>query len=464
MIDHGLAMELAASALDFDLSVDDVGRLHEHLDACADCRTLVDALAADHRALAALPATDAPDELRTRVLAADPTADTSTAADSAAVVTGMPRRRSVSVPRRYRWPLVVATAAAVTVAVIAGGLSWRPGLIAPSSSGSNAAVGRPTGTPAAAPGLGAANTPAPTAEPTVGPDSKLAASPWQPVAELVPDESRNGVVGVGTGFTLTTLDATPAKAAAGRLTVEPALAFSAEPAADGKSVHIVPQTPLTPGAAYHFTLHAGDGTTVGSWAFQAHQPLRIVTTLPEDTQTDVPLATGVEVTFDQDGVIDPASHFSIEPAVAGRLETHGRVLAFVPDAPLTPSTIYTVTVSGGVEVGGTRERLEQDVIFRFETGTAGGQQAPKVTFQFPVDLFEIGHGGQPDHLALGLPGRAGRGVASPAADASHARGLSDRRSRRGDRCLPTHPIVPALESLFVGGPGADHGPDVALRL
>ena len=188
VIGHEVAMELAASALDFDLSAEDDERLQEHVHACADCRTLVEALAADHRALAALPATDAPDELRARVLAADATAGTSTPADSAAVATGMPRRRSVSVPRRYRWPLVLATAAAVIVAVIGGGLSWRPGPIPPPSSGSNAAVGGPTGTPAPATGLGPANTPVPTAEPTVGPDSKLAASPWQPVAELVPDE------------------------------------------------------------------------------------------------------------------------------------------------------------------------------------------------------------------------------------------------------------------------------------
>ena len=229
-------------------------------------------------------------------------------------------------------------------------------------------------------------------------------------------------------------------------------------------MHIVPQTPLTPGAAYHFTLHAGDGTTVGSWAFQAHQPLRIVTTLPEDTQTDVPLATGVEVTFDQDGVVDPASHFSIKPAVAGRSETHGRVLSFVPDAPAdTVDDLHRDCLWWG---RGRRDRRAPGAGRHLPLRDGNGRRPAGAQSHVPVPRrsLRIGHGGQPDHLVLGLPGRVGRRAASPASDPRHARGLSDRRSGRGDRCLPTHPIVPALESLFVGGPGADHGPDSALRL
>ena len=46
-------------------------------------------------------------------------------------------------------------------------------------------------------------------------------------------------------------------------------------------------------------------------------PLHIVHTIPGDEETDVPVDTGIEVTFDQDGSIGLADHFSIEPAVAG---------------------------------------------------------------------------------------------------------------------------------------------------
>ena len=124
------------------------------------------------------------------------------------------------------------------------------------------------------------------------------------------------------------------------------------------------------------------------WAFQARQPLRVVTTLPRDTDTDVPLNTGIEVTFDQDGVVDAAAHMTVEPETKGRFEQHGRVLAFVPDAPLKPATVYTVTVTGGVTVEGTGEVLESDVRFRFETTAPGGSATVPVRLQFSDDLFE----------------------------------------------------------------------------
>ena len=83
----------------------------------------------------------------------------------------------------------------------------------------------------------------------------------------------------------------------------------------GSPHDITPTEPLTPGAAYRFTLKAADGTEVGSWAFQAHQPLRVIGSVPANTETDVPLDTGIEVTFDQDGVVDAASHVTINPTV-----------------------------------------------------------------------------------------------------------------------------------------------------
>ena len=230
-------------------------------------------------------------------------------------------------------------------------------------------------------------------------------------------------------------------------------------------MHIVPQTPLTPGAAYHFTLHAGDGTTVGSWAFQAHQPLRIVATLPEDTQTDVPLTTGIEVTFDQDGVVDPASHFSIKPTVAGRYgDARACALVRARRASDTVDDLHRDCVWWG---RGRRDRRAAGAGRHLPLRDGNGRRPARAQSHVPVPRrsLRIGHRGQSDHLALGLPGRAGRRrAASPASDPRHARGLSDRRSRRGDRCLPTHPVVPALEPLFVDGPGADRGTDSALRL
>jgi hypothetical protein len=63
------------------------------------------------------------------------------------------------------------------------------------------------------------------------------------------------------------------------------------------------------------------------------------------------------------------------------------VLAFVPAKPLKPATIYTVTVTRGIEVRGTGQVLESDVRFAFETAKAGAAR-DSITFKFSSDLVE----------------------------------------------------------------------------
>ena len=277
-------------------------------------------------------------------------------------------------PPRYRRPVAIVGIAAVVVALVGGMLVWRP------DSGTDAAD-------SATPGPSASAHASDGPIPTVAPGVRLAASAWTPVAELTAEDATAGVVGLASSFRLASLDATPAAELARRLTVVPEIGFSVKPDVDGRSVRITPDEPLAPGAVYRFTLAADDGRTLDSWAFQAHQPLRVIATLPRDTEADVPLDTGIEITFDQDGVVEAASHVTIEPKVDGRFEQHGRVLAFVPEHPLDPATLYTITVTRGVEVGATGEELESDVRFRFETALAG-QAADSTTFQFADDVFE----------------------------------------------------------------------------
>ncbi len=384
MIDHDVAQELAASALDFDLSPEDDQRLLAHIVDCAACRAFAEGLDADRRGLADLAAFDTPDRVRASVLEAvemdEPGAST-VAATAEPLAAGTPPRRtrmSLAIPRRYRWPMVMATAAVVVVALIGGSLAWRP-----SSTGPDVALGSPSAT-----------LPSGTPLPSIDPGSRLAARAWTPVADLTADDVAGGVVGLASGFRIASLDGTPAVDVAARLTVQPPIAFSVSADPDGKSAHLTPTGPLTPGAAYRFSLKSADGREVGTWAFQAHQPLRIVGNVPADTETDVPLATGIEVTFDQDGVADAASHVTITPAIDGRFEQHGRTLAYVPDKPLSPATIYTIAVSPGIEVGSTGERLEKGITFRFETA-AQAAPAAATTFQFSDDLFESATKDQP---------------------------------------------------------------------
>src|SRR3989337_1131133 len=78
---------------------------------------------------------------------------------------------------------------------------------------------------------------------------------------------------------------------------------------------IAPDTTFT--LASMTTVSGADGALAGALAFQVKGPLHVVTTLPADRSNGVPVSTGIELTFDQDGVIDAASHFAIQPQVEG---------------------------------------------------------------------------------------------------------------------------------------------------
>jgi hypothetical protein len=68
MTDHARAQELAAAAIDFDLTNDEQAELDGHLAGCASCRDHADALRVDARSLAQLGQVDAPDRVRSRVV------------------------------------------------------------------------------------------------------------------------------------------------------------------------------------------------------------------------------------------------------------------------------------------------------------------------------------------------------------------------------------------------------------
>ena len=267
-------------------------------------------------------------------------------------------RLILSDPTRRR--AAIAIVAAVVVAIVAGGLAWNAG---PRTDGTTTGANRPA--PGTSSGVPGADDPWASLEPSGG---VVAADGEKPAAAILTAEGAKGVVvPLDAGFRLTSVDTTPASQLATRLTVEPEFAFSVKPDSGDRSVLLTPAKPLLPGNVYRFALSGTAGELIDTWAFQARQPLRVVGTLPQDQTADVPVDTGIEVTFDQDGVADAASHFTITPATEGRFEQHGRTLAFVPDRPLAPATIYRVTVTRGVSVAGTGEATSVDTRVQFET-------------------------------------------------------------------------------------------------
>ena len=272
-------------------------------------------------------------------------------------------------------PASLVTVAVTIIALVVAGLAWR--------GGPHDTALTPSGSPIAQ-----------------GPSSE----PWatlQPSASLEPGSggtggatpvlsatSSNGpVVPTDVTFQLASADATPASLLADRLTVQPALAFAVAPDASDRTARLTPSEPLLPGVVYRFALHGVSGELLDTWAFQASQPLRVVGTLPEDEVSDVPLDTGIEITFDQDGLADVAAHVTIAPATPGRTEQHGRTFSFIPDKPLKPATIYSVVVSPGVAVSDTGEATTVETRFRFETA-GPNQPSDAVTLEFQDVLSE----------------------------------------------------------------------------
>ncbi|HEX7473858.1 MAG TPA: Ig-like domain-containing protein [Candidatus Limnocylindrales bacterium] len=296
-------------------------------------------------------------------------------------MSGPTARRGSSIGRRRgAAALVLVASAAIVVGVLATGGPTGPSASLSTSHGT-------PGVTATTPGVATASPARPDA--TLPPDaawSKLEiAAPFAAVADLRADRADQAGVQLDTSFTLTSRSGADPRALATRLETEPPIDLAIVDAAGSGSVGLRPTDRLAAGRIYRFTLRAEDGTVAGSWAFQARAPLHVVSLLPGNATTGVPVRTGIEVTFDQDAAADMARFFTISPAVDGRFERRGRTQVFVPTG-LRAATLYTVRIRHGLPLSGTELSLERDVTFRFET--AGPDQAPAVRFRFGRAVIE----------------------------------------------------------------------------
>ncbi|MEO8083527.1 MAG: Ig-like domain-containing protein [Ardenticatenales bacterium] len=272
---------------------------------------------------------------------------------------------------------------------------------------------------------------------TIDPAAQAGPKDWGAIAmpEQTPcfrltatDSGPRGTVGTGTAFVLESAEALKPADVAALLTITPALDVDVakdkpvtamggqgDDDIDGHAgnpniVHaqpltsryrITPKTALTPGTVYRIALKGTtrpDVPALRSWAFQTSAPLAVVHTLPADQSTFVPTDTGIELTFNQDGVRaeDVEAKFHIEPAVAGRFEAHRRSIVFVPTRLVT-GTLYTVRVDAGVPgaagaagaASAAGEKTTEPTVFRFQTrrpegGDTDPHDMPALEFHRPV--------------------------------------------------------------------------------
>jgi len=237
------------------------------------------------------------------------------------------------------------------------------------------------GTPAPSPSGGAASA-VPTAPPSAAPSPTPTGDGWTAVAVAPAPEIGAALVAVAgssyamdaaSGFLLRATADVPLASLLERLRVEPALACSMKAATDGRSAILSPTAALKPGSHYRFTLVDEAGAPLTGWAFQVAGPPQVVGTIPGNESTDVSVTTGIEITFDQDGVAVERGDVIVRllpdgTVVAGAVEMHGRAVAFVPAHRLLDGRAYQVTVRAGTGARSGHGGLPGDVTFSFLTG------------------------------------------------------------------------------------------------
>lgn len=125
---------------------------------------------------------------------------------------------------------------------------------------------------------------------------------------------------------------------------------------------------LFPGTVYNFTF--GDPENpAASYAFQTETDFLVKHVLPADMETEVPVDTGIEITFSEALVkCDYSSIVKIEPQVKCSYELYpdGKTLAVIPDKSLDYGTVYKVTVAAGA-ASSSGKALSADVSASFMT-------------------------------------------------------------------------------------------------
>jgi hypothetical protein len=182
---------------------------------------------------------------------------------------------------------------------------------------------------------------------------------------LSEQESREGYILAPTMFGLSGIDTLSSFVLRTPTADAPQISIDGQPEPtitreDGNTYIITPSIPLTPNSVYVLRLSRG-GTDI-TWAFQTAVNFEITSTLPRNQSTNVPVRTGIEVSFSYGEEIDISKNFAIYPAVEGRFIHRDSTAVFMPISPLKHAQVYTVTISAGI--------VPADHVFSFETEPA----------------------------------------------------------------------------------------------
>ncbi len=196
--------------------------------------------------------------------------------------------------------------------------------------------------------------------------------------KITPTESDSLGVSPLSAFKLVFEKAADEKLLASSLSVRPEQAYNLKKITD-REYEIEFVEPLEKDKIYNFILNDKQTGAKQSYAFQTKKSLNVIRTLPRNQSVQVPVNSGIEITFSHENIENPEEHFEISPNVKGKFEMHKKTLVFVPEK-LEEGTVYTATIKSGIKVSGSAETLENDYSFKFQTVTS--QKSNDRTFYF----------------------------------------------------------------------------------
>lgn len=193
---------------------------------------------------------------------------------------------------------------------------------------------------------------------------------------LVPEASDRAGMPTDSGWIVDSKVAVSSDDLAKSIKIDPPVDFKVEESSPGR-FKIEPTADLEPGQVYRVTLAAQVEDAEGNrrprdfaWAIQTKQGFNVVSTIPANRATGVPVNTGIEFRFSGEFTGQPPESFSMTPAVAGRFETRGRTLTFVPARPLEAGRLYEANLKAGFGAANDSPGLTSDVKVQFETQVA----------------------------------------------------------------------------------------------
>ncbi len=187
---------------------------------------------------------------------------------------------------------------------------------------------------------------------------------------LQAEGAQNGIISTLSVFKVTTENDMSEEELISSLTVTPKMDFAVTKTGE-KAFDITPAKELEEGTLYRFTVGDPENPT-GSFVFQTESNLVIKSVFPADKSSDVPVNTGIEISFSE--AIAPDTDFSKyisnENGIKGHFELYpnGKTLAFIPEKDLEKGQIYTFNVKEGISsVSG--KTLSEGREFKFLTQT-----------------------------------------------------------------------------------------------